>query len=117
MDAQIKARWIAALNSGEYKQGIGTLNSGGKFCCLGVLCEVLKEELELQVSTSEDSLVTYNDSTNFLPVAVKNYAGLTVAGALKRNVSFDKSTHGTLVSLNDNDMPFSEIAKVIDEQF
>lgn len=36
--------WLAALRSGDYKQGTGTLHTEEKgvhsYCCLGVLCEV-----------------------------------------------------------------------------
>jgi hypothetical protein len=35
-----KAKWIAALRSGEYKQGKDKLHHDGRFCCLGVGCVV-----------------------------------------------------------------------------
>jgi hypothetical protein len=36
-----KKKWVAALRSDKYKQGIGELWTGGKsYCCLGVLCRV-----------------------------------------------------------------------------
>ncbi len=38
MDASLKAKWVEALRSGKYKQERLTLQSGGGFCCLGVLC-------------------------------------------------------------------------------
>lgn len=41
MDAAIKAKWLEALRSGEYRQGEGTFVDEGKHCCLGVLCEVV----------------------------------------------------------------------------
>lgn len=37
MDAQLKAKWVEALRSGEYEQGRNQLKLGSKFCCLGVL--------------------------------------------------------------------------------
>ncbi len=52
MDTDVKNKWITALRSGRYLQGNGALRSnkqppGGepepdKFCCLGVLCDVLE---------------------------------------------------------------------------
>lgn len=36
-----KRKWVQALRSGEYEQGVGALKSGGKFCCLGVACEIV----------------------------------------------------------------------------
>jgi hypothetical protein len=40
MTPELKAKWLAALRSGKYQQGEGALNKDGKFCCLGVLCDV-----------------------------------------------------------------------------
>ncbi len=39
---EFKEKWIAALRSGEYKQGSEVLysNSRGTYCCLGVACIV-----------------------------------------------------------------------------
>ncbi len=37
MNPEVKARWVAALRSGEYKQATGVLRRGGKsFCCLAI---------------------------------------------------------------------------------
>jgi hypothetical protein len=46
MDKDLKAKWIAALRSGEYKQGIGVLHHPVKktYCCLGVLHRVITGE-------------------------------------------------------------------------
>ena len=42
LSSDVKQRWIDALRSGQYLQGQGQLQAiDGKFCCLGVLCEVL----------------------------------------------------------------------------
>lgn len=44
MDPKLKAEWVEALRSGEYKQGSGALLSqDGGYCCLGVLAEILGE--------------------------------------------------------------------------
>lgn len=41
MDKELKAKWVAALRSGKYKQGKGVLRGhSNAYCCLGVLCEV-----------------------------------------------------------------------------
>lgn len=34
------AKWIVALRSGKYEQGHRRLHRDGKFCCLGVACDV-----------------------------------------------------------------------------
>jgi hypothetical protein len=40
MNPEWKEKWVEALESGEYEQGQGCLNGSGKFCCLGVLCDL-----------------------------------------------------------------------------
>lgn len=42
MDAQLKAKWVEALRSGEFKQGQGKLHNPKEdsYCCLGVLCKL-----------------------------------------------------------------------------
>lgn len=38
---KVRAAWVAALRSGEYKQGHGHLgNQERGYCCLGVLCDL-----------------------------------------------------------------------------
>lgn len=41
MDAKIKADLVQALRGGKYEQITGILRCDGKFCCLGVLCDVM----------------------------------------------------------------------------
>lgn len=45
LSQKLKDEWIAALRSGEYKQGRARLcdRKGGTYCCLGVLAEVIGE--------------------------------------------------------------------------
>jgi hypothetical protein len=44
MDQKLKTKWIAALRSGDYKQGKMQLFDGERHCCLGVLCIVINKE-------------------------------------------------------------------------
>lgn len=46
MDAKLKADWVKALRSGEYRQARGLLkDTTGGFCCLGILCKVTGLEI------------------------------------------------------------------------
>lgn len=47
-----KAKWLAALRSGDYEQGTGCLRVGmtNRHCCLGVACEVVGPGLTLRPS-------------------------------------------------------------------
>ena len=41
MRADVKAKWVAALRSGDYKQGKGTLlDKDNEYCCLDALDSV-----------------------------------------------------------------------------
>ena len=46
MDAKLKAKWVKALRSGRYRQGIGSLYSRRRYCCLGVLAITFKRRKE-----------------------------------------------------------------------
>ncbi len=43
IDPELKSQWIEALRSGIYEQGQYVLQTmDGKFCCLGVYCDMMK---------------------------------------------------------------------------
>jgi hypothetical protein len=72
MDAQLKAKWVEALRSGEYKQAKGKLHDtkNDAFCCLGVLCKVMGAEFgpgqEEKENEDEDGM--YMDTYDYVPV-------------------------------------------------
>ena len=41
MNQKIKKKWVDALRSGNYLQGMGWLAYEGQYSCLGVLCDVM----------------------------------------------------------------------------
>jgi len=109
MNPDIKAQWVEALESSRYAQGQGRLctidaDTGKlKFCCLGVLCEVLGVERD------EDG--SYGGQVHLLPKSVADAAGLTDSPIVQRN-GFNMS----IASVNDEGTSFAEIAKIIREQ-
>lgn len=62
MDQEIKQKWVQALRSGDYEQGMGTLCKDGKYCCLGVLGEVL----DLPKEKNEYGRTYYNGNSTYL---------------------------------------------------
>lgn len=82
MDAEIKKEWVAALRSGKYQQGRGSLkqlDGDGfvQFCCLGVLCDVLGlegdgGEVGLAYRFKDGDVFTQG----YLPQAVVDQVGL-----------------------------------------
>jgi hypothetical protein len=85
MNPEIKAKWLAALRSGDYKQGynqLTTVNGNDvSYCCLGVLCDIAKSEgvVESKLS-SRKTYLKYGKGQNsdnaYLPKAVSAWAGL-----------------------------------------
>lgn len=91
MDATLKAKWIAALRSGKFKQGRGQLRKGNEYCCLGVLCKVAR----IPISASGES------------------AGKSGYKLIDRRISSKASE--TLWRMNDHQMAsFSQIADYIE---
>jgi hypothetical protein len=41
MDAELKRKWVEALRSGKYQQTRYRMRDRDKFCCLGVLCDLV----------------------------------------------------------------------------
>lgn len=40
-----KEQWLAALRSGNFRQAKGYLRQDDNYCCLGVACEMLRDEI------------------------------------------------------------------------
>lgn len=57
MNPELKAKWVAALRSGEYRQVSGRLRKGDGFCCLGVLCTVA----DMPITQDGETLVETGD--------------------------------------------------------
>lgn len=72
---------VDALESGEYEQGQNRLQQNGKFCCLGVACEVaIANGVEINVQQrrpdlDQDLETVYDNATMFLPESVSDWYG------------------------------------------
>lgn len=97
MDAELKAKWIAALRSGEYKQGNGRLRDGDKYCCLGVLCDVSGAG-----RWQDDWYYDNSGGANcYLPESL--------------SIDIDRDTQGTLAVMNDgNILPPATLDEIAD---
>lgn len=58
MNEDLKQRWIAALESGDYPKSVGRLRDSVGFCCLGVLGDLLIQE-DHSYHWSQDAPRTY----------------------------------------------------------
>ena len=103
---ELKAKWIAALRSGEYSQGRGKLKRNNtelqpSFCCLGVLCDIVKPD-------GWEGL-----RHNFSGKSVQEeYPNLNEM----KKIGIYTSTVKKLATMNDDDgLPFSKIADYIEK--
>jgi hypothetical protein len=104
MNAELKAKWVAALRSGDYKQTRGTLKDLDLkvFCCLGVLCEVA------YVDVSAGNHASAYDAIRKLILDTVSIDGEGIPGVIP---AVDR-----LIELNDAQFAdFTEIADFIDE--
>ena len=112
MNKKVKKLWIAALLSGEYKQGIRQLrDKDNKFCCLGVLCN-LHAQAHPEIAAMQKEPEQYIGAWALLPREVMDWAELG-----SENGAYVNSANTTLVSDNDDGCSFPEIAKIIQENF
>ena len=114
---QVREKWVAALRSGEYQQGTKFLEKDGKFCCLGVLCDLaVKEDVakrERFVTGVVTGVVYYGKSLTedrVLPDNVRRWAGLYGRSGDYGNAVDNLS----LTRLNDTGSSFEEIADLIE---
>jgi hypothetical protein len=112
LNPEIKARWVAALRSGEYTQTTGMLKRAeNTMCCLGVLCDLYDKNGWGEL---------FDGRAGTPPMQVREWAGFPVAAydAESRptpNVTIDGESEA-LYNHNDSGRTFAEIADAIEAQ-
>jgi len=123
MHKGIKKKWLKALRSGDYKQTQGRLKNHERYCCLGVLCDVVKNYKHVQGKWHGDIFKCGSGNMDMaLPYSVRELVdtdsiGIGTEGTLPTKVKHDGSLRTCLSALNDHGMSFKKIADVIEEQF
>lgn len=120
MPKNIKDKWVAALRSGDYKQGREWLVVDDKYCCLGVLCDVVKDNFDL---TLDNDAFIDSEGERFpmvLPPVIANayFNGDRVPGVMM-GTHEDGTPYGEMISeVNDVfDYDFNQIADLIEAQY
>lgn len=110
MKPKVKAQWVAALRSGDYTQTQGRLRRDGGFCCLGVLCDLYRQETG-KGAWDGGNLVWGGKTLGeaILGRVVCDWAGLTSS-----NPYINDDKNATLTGMNDHGASFKEIAAVIE---
>lgn len=115
--AELRAAWITALESGEYKQVQGTLKdpNGNGYCCLGVLCDVYSKltgrgewRSDIDESTAVSVLSFHlGDEVDheFAPKEIENAAGL-------RSNEY-RGLQRALAGANDEGATFAQIVELV----
>ncbi len=131
--AEFRRNWIQALRSGKYLQGRGALKNRGRYCCLGVACEVFGA-----VFGKGNDVITYKTLTEpsanaLLPEMIAEKLGISPEGVFKIAMAekflstlpatsklkkLAEKYKGTieleLTTLNDEGVKFDEIADLLE---
>lgn len=138
MNPEWKAKWVTALRSGDYEQGVGSLMAQRGFCCLGVLCNIINPDnwdsneakasyayeydedhpeahWDRDVSTAPEDHTDYWDET---------HSETELPGSLSAYLNIDNNDEQTLIAFNDGvegvrnplgvHLTFGEIADIIE---
>lgn len=130
LDPELKAKWLAALRSGEYKQGRYCLSTDNGFCCLGVLCDIVKDDVGYEWVPGNVSLKNYFAPKGLYSIIDEDLgdpddhtaSSIFIPSDLKfsfvNSVYLDYGdTNKTLSGHNDyNDLSFDQIADLIEQQ-
>jgi len=114
MNQEIKKEWVEALRSGKYQQATGVLCNGVGYCCLGVLCDIVKDKVGGEwVKDGNEYRFDIGDMSylSLLPPAVQKYTELP--NCLPSVPGKDEMT---LSGLNDTGSTFINIADIIEEK-
>jgi hypothetical protein len=109
-------KWIKVLRSRKYKQGTGALRTHGptecsvdRFCCLGVLCDIIDPAGWESTRYFKNYIVEYNSqedcSESYLPPDYLKKIGLT------------RNEEEQLIGMNDNGKKFHEIANYLEKKY
>jgi len=132
MRKDIADRLIAALRSGEYKQGQGRLcraiaDGSRSFCCLGVLTDLAVKEgvlpdgkwVELDLYALRYGKCA---ASAYLPSEVQEWSGMqSIAGNLPKAVHVWRDDSGEMLTsldgFNDAGYTFDQIADIIEKNW
>ena len=103
----LKTRWIEALRSGEYKQGMHYLRKrNDEYCCLGVLCDLFD-------NTKWDTY--FNDSSSYEGVHYDTMFASSPPKHIMCEVGLTPVEINLLTDMNDEKgWSFEEIADLIE---
>lgn len=109
MKLSLKKKWVEALRSKDYAQGMGYLrcapddDSPDQFCCLGVLCDVVDPDVWTRVDRVGAPYMHDGISVSMLNEDTRKRLGLLDKAQIR------------LIEMNDSGKSFGAIATWIEE--
>lgn len=105
-------RWVVALRSGKYPQGVGFLCDNDRYCVLGVACDMYaKSHPEFPVETVGE-IVEYAGYARELPEQVQDWLGLRDNSGTY--ISLVDGGKDNLAGENDIGRTFAALANIIE---
>lgn len=128
MNKELKEKWTSSLRSGNFEQGTDYLCRNGKYCCLGVLCEVAGLEKNdngyngsMEYTSPYDPLdhecwhMTDDDEPCTACQNAFERVDTELCSGLMTALGLTSEQHSHLIGMNDSDgKSFAEIADWID---
>lgn len=114
MKEEVKEKWLHALRSGNYKQGVGRLRTDDEFCCLGVLCDLYPEGYWREGKDEEVDGVMYTYRLSKDPIYER--IGFPQSAITHLWAEIPSDFVDNLAGMNDNGKSFEEIADVIEKE-
>lgn len=110
MKKEIRNKWLKALRSGKFKQGQGALRTVGTgHCCLGVLCEVYRQDtgngvwVKEKDSNKDEKDYEFLSNVADLPREVQKWAGIKSATGYINARDVDGGNIRSLANINDGE--------------
>jgi len=108
--------WVEALRSGQYEQGVHHLrNKDETYCCLGVVCDLFKEEVGGE--WKEEDNMRNNYTFNIPKSKISYYGDEYMPDTVVKYLGLDEDfLNDTLTEMNDSGRSFEEIADKIEKE-
>ena len=129
----LRDEWLSALRAETYPKGKNCLQRDGRFCVLGVLCEVAGIEAQHEIMPERlarlsrgGNLVMYDGSSHALPRHLALFMNMETCGEFRKPIEVAISLVprrmlldvGSISSVNDmTDLSFPQIADVIERHW
>lgn len=118
LPVNIKKRWLKDLKEGKYLKGKNYLLSYGKYCCLGVLCQ-LQNRPKLEIPGLK-TRIRFDNSVNVISSSNPLFSVLSTNGnfqGFKVRATTFSPLMNSLTQLNDASSTFEEVIEVIEKYF